>query len=468
MRRAVFWSLLVSLGAAFIGVFAFVLELRFSDGDIYPYYATTRSDPLGASALYEAFDRLEGVSVEANLEPLMRLRDLDEESTLLLLGLPREDYEDLRTGGDSPVLEAVKEKGARLVITLHPELVPERFSRKKTEEEEDWLERRRELRDRKIREERGEEREGEEDEKDVKEEKQEKNRKGDADGESGGDEGDEDSEDSEDSDLSDEEKELESRMNKALGRPLYRVLGAEIADVKDFERPLEGWETGRGRSIDPGGVPAALPFWYSQFRFENLAPAWRVAVSVEEDPVVIERRYGKGSVVLATDSYFASNEALHLGGDPEFLLWLVGGKSRVVFDETIHGSQVTGGAMKLIRRYRLQGGFFGLFVLVGLWVWRSSSSLAPADESIEWGFAEGTSVAGEQADAGLIRLLRRTVPARQLIDQCLRAFREGARVAISSEQEKAIASAIEDHRQRPRDHGAVETYRRIAEILRKR
>src|SRR5208282_4345007 len=79
-------------------------------------------------------------------------------------------------------------------------------------------------------------------------------------------------------------------------------------------------------------LPATLA-WHSAAVFTNLAKSWRTIYARGTNPVVIERRFGTGTVVLATDSYFLSNEALRKDRHPDLLAWLVGPARRVVFDE---------------------------------------------------------------------------------------------------------------------------------------
>ena len=170
------------------------------------------------------------------------------------------------------------------------------------------------------------------------------------------------------------------------GPRLTAKFGFEITNEDAFTRPEEGWETIPGKTV-AGVLPAEMPLWRSQDRFEAVAPGWQSAVLVDGKAVVLEQTYGKGTVVLASDTYFVSNEALHFGAEPDFLLWLLGGKTKIVFDETIHGTSETGGAMKLIRRYRAHGVFFGLIVFLVLWAWRSASPLVPGSEELERGLA---------------------------------------------------------------------------------
>jgi hypothetical protein len=438
-RRSAPALALVLLGAALVAGFVGVLEKRFVEGAVYPHYASYRNDPLGTSALYESLERLEGVEVSRNLRHLQSVTGLDGDTVLLLLGYPRDGFEDLRAPDDSPVMRAVEE-GARLVLTINPGTVPELFRPERTEQEEDWMERRRKIREARSRR--------------AAAEKSEQGAEG----------SEEDEEDEED----EEEAKLEREMASAVGQRLTAKLRFEVTAPGYEARPENGWETvgGEGAFSPP---PSELPVWRSQYRLDPKDEAWRAAVLVGEDPVVIERPWGEGSVVIASDSYFASNEGLHLGSSPEFLLWLLGGKAKAVFDETIHGTLETGGAMKLIRRYRAHGVFFGLLVFFALWAWRSASPLVPGSEAQDRGLVDGSgTVMGEGSGTGFLRLLRRSVPPAELLGQCLASWR----ASLAAEPPEAVGRDLAEiagrHRADPKAFGAAEAYRAVAERLRKR
>ncbi len=435
-RRALSWIGLILLSAGFLAVFGRVLEMRVSSGDIYPHYATLRNDPLGCSALFESFASMDGYRVEQNMKPLTSVKGIDGDTALLLLGLPWDSFDDLRVRDDSPVIRAVEDEGARLVITLNPQIVQDIFRKKKTEEEDDWIDRRRKLRD-KLRREREEKKEDSEN----KEQKEEE--------------------------LDEEERELELEAIVNFGTKLGDRLAVEIPELEDDKRPENGWETKAGKTLKPGRVPVAVPRWFSQYRLQANDKAWKKVVLIDEIPVVLERRLGKGTVVLATDSYFTSNESLHSGGNPEFLLWLTGGKKHIVFDETIHGSTLSGGAMMLIRRYRLHGVFLGMFIFIGLWAWRSATSLTPGDEAVDRGLVGGSAVSGEQNNAGFLQLLKRSVPSKDLIAQCLDVWRKSQVSHINPEQEQQVSSILASHRADPKKHSVAETYRAISRALKK-
>lgn len=433
---------LILLGVLLLGGFFTVLERRFAEGGLYPHYASFRTDPMGTSAYYETLDRLEGIEVSRNLKSLNNLKELDGETVILLLGYPREDFDNLRAPVNSEVMRAVDE-GGRLVITLNPELVPEAFKPKLSEKEEDWVEERRRIREERMR--RALEREQEKEESD------------------GGD-------DRKEGDKEDESERLEQEMVETAGPLFTTYTGFDFLTLEGFERPEGGWETESGEALASGGIPSELPNWRSQFRLKLIDPAWKSVALVDGKPVVIERQWGRGSIVVTTDSYFVSNESLHFGAEAGFLLWLLGDKTRVVFDETIHGTVETGGAMKLIRRYRAQGVFLGLLVFLILWAWRSASTLVPGCEENERGLVSGTgAVAGEETGSGFTRLLRRSVPPSALLSECVEVWRGSLSAATPPvDTASRIDGLVAEHRRDPKRHGIVETYHAITDLLRKR
>ena len=440
---------LILLGVALALGFFEILEKRFAEGGLYPYYASFRSDPMGTSVFYESLEGIGSFDVSRNISHLNTLKGLDADTAILLLGYPREGFDSLRAPENSAVMQAVEE-GARLVITMNPELVPEMFKPALTDEEDDWIDRRREIREERLRKARETEKEaGEKAEKE----------------EGPGEKGKEGNGDEEEDDEEEEEKERE----KALGPLFMTRVGFDFVPLEGFARPEQGWETSFGDTIEGGGAPGELPNWRSQYRFSLADPSWKSVGLVDGKPVVIERPFGKGSIVLTSDSYFISNESLHASTGPEFLLWLIGGKSRVMFDETIHGNEETGGAMKLIRRYRAHGIFFGLFLFLILWAWRSASSLVPGSDDQDRGIvSSGGTVVGEETGSGLIRLLRRSIPAVSLLPQCVDVWRRSLTVTPSEETGKQVDQILEKHRSDPKRFGLIEGYTAITDLLRKR
>jgi hypothetical protein len=427
-----------------LGFFA-VLDRRFAEGGLYPHYASFRTDPLGTSALYETLDRLGSYEVSRNLKPLNNRKELDKDTVILLLGYPREDFDSLRAPQNSEVLRAV-EAGARLVITVNPELVPEAYKPELSEKEEKWIEERRRIREERMRRALEGDKETPADGK-PKEEKEEE----------------------EEEEEENDEERLEREMTETVG-PLFTVYaGFALETLEGFQRPEGGWEASSGETLSAGGVPAELPNWRSQYRFEIIEPAWKSVGLVGDRAVIIERSLGKGSIVVTTDSYFVSNESLHFGAEPAFLLWLLGDKKKVVFDETIHGTTESGGAMKLIRRYRAHGVFLGLLVFLVLWAWRSASSLVPGSDEHDRGLVvSGDTVAGEETGSGFIRLLRRSVPPSSLLPQSVEVWKGSLTADLPAAALSRVEELLAEHRRDPKRFGIVETYAAIAGVLRKR
>jgi len=441
LNKFAVWVIVVALVAGLVAVFAAILEMRFSPGDIYPHYSTHRSDPLGARAFYESLEKLQGIEARRNVVSLQRIKGLDSDTTLLLLGVPYASFRSLQATEDSPVLKAVRE-GTRLVVTMNPGFVP--LGTQENDAVEDWIERRDQLKKKEAREE-----EPEEDEEGKMEEG-----KGDGSGE--------------DSDLKEGEQ----------GEPLTQHLEFRFTVPEEFERPEQGWAV-EGKPVEgevpQGGeslpLPKVFPNWHSQYRIDELGEAWHTVAVVEGEAVVVERPYGEGKIVLASDCYFASNEALWRGGDTTFLWWLIGGRGKVVFDETIHGSIEKGGMMKLVRRYRLHGFIVGLFIFLGLFAWSSGSSLVPGSEETERGLiGTGEAVTGEDASSGMVRLLRRNLKPSELLEQCMGIWREaegggGGGVALTAEQEQEVAELLETRRTKPKLLTVSDGYKSLVKVL---
>lgn len=160
---------------------------------------------------------------------------------------------------------------------------------------------------------------------------------------------------------------------------------------------------------------------YTSLYFDRL-PAWRVIYSRGIHPMIIERKMGKGTVVLSSISYFLSNEAMLRERHSELLGWLIGSKREVIFDELYHGVSSDRGVAYLVRKYNLQSFIAGILVLAGLFVWKNASSLVPSSES----YRSSTSdiAAGKESAAGLTNLLRRSIPAKSIFRVCYQEWRK--------------------------------------------
>ncbi|CAA6676643.1 Unannotated [Lentimonas sp. CC4] len=161
---------------------------------------------------------------------------------------------------------------------------------------------------------------------------------------------------------------------------------------------------------DVAALPLSLP-WREGGALGETGEDWTPVYQIEEEVVVAQRAYGRGSIVLLTDDYLFSNEALLKHRYAELLTWVLGDQSTIIFDETHLGvSEGTGVAM-LMRRYRLGGFCLGCAVLLLLVVWRGVSPLLPAHA----GRSQGNVMFAEHStEAGLSDLVRRSVSAVDL------------------------------------------------------
>ncbi|WP_138085739.1 DUF4350 domain-containing protein [Phragmitibacter flavus] len=374
----------VLLGTAWL--FSRVLEMRFESGTVYPPYSTLRADPLGSKALYESLDRLPGMEVRQNFRSLEKLHGKVGE-TLVLLDLKPSTWVDglVIKGKD---LQRYAVEGGRVVMTLDGAGMG--MARIGEEARQQRLER--------------------------EKERQRKARK----------DKDKDGKEISDEDLKNLGLELPDSLAKVTG---LEVSGGKFMLTSKGGKPLKKEE---GLKLDD----AKLPLWYSGTSLEvdeKVKADWKVLATVNGDPVMVEKSAGRGSMVVCTDSYFVSNEALLKEPAPEFLLWLMGGNSStVIFDETHLGTKESPGIMALARRFRLHGFFVGGLLLFGLFVWQASSSLVPQRGSDR---GDG-SVSGQGATAGLVSLLRRGVSRRQLLSKCFEAWDKGALVKSPAMQRR--------------------------------
>jgi hypothetical protein len=227
------------------------------------------------------------------------------------------------------------------------------------------------------------------------------------------------------------------------------------------KEPKDGFEV---ESASSPNAPPRLPRWFSPWRWAQFGSEWKTLATVAGQPVLMRRAFGQGSLTMATDATFLSNEALWRAPEPGFLLWFLGSQPHLVFDETLHGTQSDPGIMHLLRRYRLLGFFGSVGVLLALFVWRASSSLMPAHESIA--SVQAGPIIGAEGATGFTNLLRQSIPLKSLLRTC---FNEWARSPFvrrrySGETVAAVRDAVVAGESAGRKH-CLENYRAICRLL---
>jgi hypothetical protein len=240
-------------------------------------------------------------------------------------------------------------------------------------------------------------------------------------------------------------------------RPLLRLPAPKPATGVESREPpaiLKRWRVSFGYITRPAddeeeavtGAPKQTALY---FRYEGkTAPR-------------LELPFGNGVIVLLANCYPLSNEAL--AGDDrdvELLAWTIGGNRHVIFDEHHLGITESGGIVTLARKYRLEGMAAALLLLLGLFIWKNSTSFLPPREQTQ----TDDSVEAKDISAGLANLLRRNVPRKQLLQLCLKEWE-------NSQHGGRYYSPVKLERMRNmarQETDAAETYRRMSKILTER
>jgi hypothetical protein len=347
-----------------------LFALRFARGDVFPAYSTLRADPLGTMVLY---DGLAGAGVEStrNYRDLSRADAPD--GTLYASGVDWGDFADDDVDWWKFLLARI-EHGGRVVVAFTPTSPPD------------------ERLERLLKTIRG------------------KPGSDDGDGKGGKKDGEKDDEKMPPSEEPVAEATKPELIITRLGLKEHWLDSPKGADV---------FAT---RAADANDLPETLP-WHTALSFEPTDAAWRVAYSVADHPVVIERSLGAGSIVLVGDAYLLSNEAMLRDRAPGLLAWLQGDSRRAVFDESHLGVIEDRGIASLARHYGLAHAAIVLAVIALLFIWKNASSLVPASESARVSGATPGEFAGRESAAGFVSLLRRTLAPSQLFAACVAEYR---------------------------------------------
>lgn len=434
------WVLLVLAAGGFCLAMAALAMNRFGAGDIYPPYSSLRSDPMGVKALYESLADLPQLRVRRNYQPLRKLAD-GHDKTLFYLGAIGDDRRPWAatrpaTGPSShPATRPASRPISRPLAGPRTQPTPSTSSRPsvwpvtRKDSNDDW---------------------------DLHEEP--------SDGTSAS--------------LTDfiasggrliialsPESDTDLDTLEELGRTLEFSL-------RDLGRYPAAQSKGRTAQPSPTDSPSDEKLTWHTFLSLKVAPPWRTIYSCGGRPVIAERTFKAGSVVVCCDSFFLSNEALLRERHAQLLGWLIGGRE-VIFDETHLGVREEAGISTLGRRYNLQWLLAVLLLLGGLFVWKNSSSFLPRDSNLARQLS-GRSVAGEGTADGLLSLLRGSISPRTLLSTCLtqwlRSAPAGPRAAASAERvRRQVEGLVAQEEQKPRRlQDVAGAYRSICLALSKR
>lgn len=368
------FTLALLLVVGFCYGLARLFTLRYESGDVYPPYSTMRADPLGAKGIFEAIGQLPGVEVRRNFQPLKKLK-ADRPISLVYLGTAHESY---WTERELAEFETLITNGSRAVFAFYPFDRPPLPAEAQREQGEERAKKRKRL-----------------------EEKKEK----------------------------DDDDEMSGMIS-------FEKVAKRFGFQFDYLPAEEGKTYDRHAFLfEPGGKLERDLTWHSALCFKDLSPEWKPLYLSETKPVLIERSYGRGSIVLASDSYFFSNEALRKERHSQLLSRIFDGPPLIIFDEEHLGVTDQPGIAYLALKYRLHGVIAGLVLIAALFVWKNSVRFIPAYPEAS---AEGRVVFGRDASQGFNNLLHRAIKPGDLLGVCAEEWRrtfsrQSASVALVDE-----------------------------------
>jgi hypothetical protein len=385
--------------------------LRFEAGNIYPPYSSLRSDPLGTRALFDSLNRLAADTVGRNFRPLRQVK-LDPKTTFVMVGLHDTNaiVEKKKVEG---LLEHLAEAGGRLVLTFSA-ATGHRYRKHIDESESN-------------------------------------------DNLKNGTDGDADPieefvvEDNKDEDCtSGEDQDAVCGLN---------TLGAKIRSTRDDPTDEFAVRFADGPAILPLEIP-----WRSPLYFELRENNWEILYRWQDAPVVVQRPWGKGSVVMAADSYLLSNEALRNHRSSGLLAWLMVPGHDILFDEFHKGLVKQPGVAGLARQYRLHWVFGAIFVVAGLFIWRQAAIFVPSVQS-ERGPSDAPPAVGRDTSQGLVHLYRQHISPKKVMTVCFQAWKSQAAQRVSSSRIDEVRVLVEQATADSRKEVHVETYKQICELL---
>jgi len=413
--------LAVGLVVAFIAGLARIFVLRYEVGDIYPPYSSLRADPLGTKALAAALGELSKIEVRRNFKFLPKMHT-DGPVTLVYAGVTHHAFwtEDELTAFNELILN-----GSRAVFTFYPVESPRtavqdtlatdearKKKREKAETEKDHDQKKK-------------------DTQDARDKKEKDKKTGDRD---------------------------EDRSQFVAFKEVARRWGFEF----DYLPEEKGKAYDRHAAlVEPGGHMESDISWHSALYFRDLKPQWKVLYMCGTMPVVIERKYGNGSIILMADSFPISNEALRGERHPKLIARLFDGPPTIVFDEEHNDLRESSGIASLARKYRLHGVVAGLVLLAILFVWKNMARFIPAYQTK---ISETTVVEGKESSEGFVNLLRRSVHPSAIFGLC---FAEWRKTFKGRPRELARVEEIRAEQEaRPsRERDPLETYRAISRAI---
>jgi hypothetical protein len=215
------------------------------------------------------------------------------------------------------------------------------------------------------------------------------------------------------------------------------------------------------RSDFPSGIS-----WHTNLYFKLLDNRWQVLYLCDGHPVIVERSYGRGTILLCADSFFVSNEALWSERHPQLLTRLVGQNSNIVFDEAHFGITKSPGVVGLIRHYRFHWFLATLAAIAFLFVWKNAGFFVPPYKDAD--SSSNDVVSEKDYTQGLVALLRRNIPRSGILQVSVQeweqTYKKDQRVRpVTFDRIKGVIHTQTNSHKKQTD--PVEGYARISRII---
>ena len=388
-----------------------LLFLRFKTGDVYPPYSSMRSDPLGTQVLFESLEQVEKKSSYRNFRSLDHIV-LTPKTTLLICGITNgDDFLKNKTFGQ--LMNQLKRSGGRLVLTFSS-----RLKKSKRENGDDQAK------------------------KNPKDKAQKENKDPEALKPSSGQQ--------KQTDGADESDGWLGAASLGIGFKHTPVLKKDDMIATRF-------------FPQANGLPARIP-WRANLIFDGMDQVWQTVYTWQGQPVIVQRSWGRGQLVLAADSYLLSNEAMRRHRITPLIVWLADLNSTVVFDEYHHGLTYRPGIAGLARQYRLHGVLGAILVVVVLLIWRQVAVFVPSIQN-KGDSGNTASAIGRDTIEGLVDLTRQHINPERLLSICFETWEPLCAPRIPSSTVEAVRTLIHQAAADPKSHKPVDTYRQICQWL---
>lgn len=216
---------------------------------------------------------------------------------------------------------------------------------------------------------------------------------------------------------------------------------------------------GSARHRFESGVFEPSGSWLGPLYFRDLQSPWRVVAEADHLPVVIQRLFGQGNIILIADSYLLTNGSLANDRETTFLGWLFRKRTTVLFDESHFGITENPGIVSLARRYGLESAFFVLLILALFFVWANRYSLLPKPAN---SIAKDLIVPGQGGEAVFVNLLHRSLSTKDLLSTSAQLLRQGIHDADKIRKLDQLLATLD-----PRS-SVVDRYNQLSQLLNQR